>query len=107
MQRLFLRGLGRGIGVVWPVLSGILLWQLVFGLLVTWHERWSLGDGLYFTFITGLTIGYGDLVPHQPLSRFLAIVIGSSGTVLTGLIAAIAVHALQTAVPSQRPLNSN
>jgi len=103
MRRLFLLGLGHGIRIVWPVLSGILLWQLVFGLLVTWHERWSLGDGLYFTFITGLTIGYGDLVPRQPLSRFLAIVIGLSGTVLTGLVAAIAVQALQTAVSSVHP----
>ena len=107
MQGLIWRGLGRGIRVVWPVLSGILLWQLVFGLLVTWLERWPIGDGLYFTFITGLTIGYGDFVPRQPLSRFFAIVIGLSGTVLTGLIAAIAVMALQTAVSATRPANSN
>jgi hypothetical protein len=107
MHRLFLRGLGHGLSVVWPVLLGILLWQFVFGLLATWLEQWSLGDGLYFTFITGLTIGYGDLVPRQPLSRVLAIVIGASGTVLTGLVAAIAVQALQTAVSSLRSPNSN
>jgi hypothetical protein len=41
--------------------------------------------------------GYGDLVPHQPLSRFLAILIGFLGTVLTGLVAAIAFRALMTA----------
>src|SRR5262249_27377801 len=98
MRRLFLVGLGHRVHLCWPVISAILLWQLVFGLLVTWHEGWHLCDGLYFTFITGLTIGYGDLVPHQPLSRFFAIVIGLSGTVLTGLVAAIAVQALQTAV---------
>ena len=102
MRKLFFVGLGHGVQIVWPVLSAILLWQLVFGLLVTWHEGWSLGDGLYFTFITGLTIGYGDLVPRQPLSRVFAIVIGASGTVLTGLVAAIAVQALQEAVSSVR-----
>jgi hypothetical protein len=108
MRKLFLVGLGHGVHIVWPVLSAILLWQLVFGLLVTWLEGWPFGDGLYFTFITGLTIGYGDLVPRQPLSRFFAIVIGLSGTVLTGLVAAIAVQALQTAVSSViRPQNSN
>lgn len=42
MRRLFLLGLGHGIRIVWPVLSGILLWQLVFGMLVTWHERAGL-----------------------------------------------------------------
>jgi len=52
---------------------------------------------VYFTFVTGLTIGYGDLVPHHTLSRFLAILIGFLGIVLTGLIAAIAVRALQIA----------
>src|SRR5215467_13175975 len=107
MRRLLLVGLGHGIHIVWPVISAILLWQLVFGLMVTWHEGWRLGDGLYFTFITGLTIGYGDLVPHQPLSRFFAIVIGSSGTVLTSLVAAIAVQALQTAVSAAGSPNSN
>ena len=106
MQRQFLHGLGHGIHIVWPVLSGILVWQLILGLLITWLERWPLDDGLYFTFVTGLTIGYGDLVPHRGLSRFLAIVIGLSGTVLTGLVAAIAVQALQTTVSTTPPPNS-
>jgi voltage-gated potassium channel len=93
----FLHALGHYLWVVWPVLFAILAWQLTFGFLIAWIERWSLGDGVYFTFVTGLTIGYGDLVPHQPLSRFLALVVGFFGTVLTGLFAAIAVKALQTA----------
>jgi hypothetical protein len=97
IQRQFLHALGHYLRVVWPVLFGILAWQLGLGILIAWIERWSLGDGVYFTFVTGLTIGYGDLVPHQPLSRFLAILVGLLGTVLTGLIAAIAVRALQTA----------
>ena len=93
----FMRALGHHLRIVWPVLSGILAWQLALGILIAWIERWSLGNGLYFTFVTGLTIGYGDLVPHQPLSRFLAILVGLFGTVLTGVVAAIAVRALQTA----------
>ena len=107
MQKTFLLAFGHGLRIVWPILSGILVWQLVLGLLVTWLERWSLGDGLYFAFVTGLTIGYGDLVPRQPLTRLLAILIGLFGVVLTGLIAAVAVHALQTTVSRVRPPNSN
>jgi hypothetical protein len=102
IQRRFLRALGHYLHIVWPVLIIILAWQLALGLLITWIERWSLGDGVYFTFVTGLTIGYGDLVPHQPLSRFLAILIGLFGTILTGLTAAIAVRALQTATDEVR-----
>ena len=102
IQRLFLRALGHNLRVVWPVLSIILGWQIVLGFLISRLEGWSLGNGLYFTFVTGLTIGYGDLVPHQPLSKFLAILVGLLGTVLTGLVAAIAVRALQTATDETR-----
>ncbi|HYZ34933.1 MAG TPA: potassium channel family protein [Crenalkalicoccus sp.] len=101
MRRRFLRALGHNLYVVWPILSGILAWQLALGFLIARLELWSLGDGLYFTFVTGLTIGYGDLVPRQPLSRFLAILVGFFGTVLTGLVAAIAVRALQSAADEE------
>ena len=93
----FVLALSRGLRVVWPILSSILACQLAFGLLIAWLEDWSLGDGVYFSFVTGLTIGYGDLVPRRALSRFLAILIGILGTLLTALLAAIAVRALQTA----------
>jgi len=95
--RRFLFALGHYLRIVWPVLFVILALQLVLGFLVARIERWALGDGVYFTFVTGLTIGYGDLVPHQPMSRFLAIVVGLLGVVLTGIIAAVAIRALQTA----------
>ena len=52
---------------------------------------------MYFSFVTGLTIGYGDLTPKHVVSRFLAVVIGLAGIGLTGLIAAISVRALDIA----------
>jgi hypothetical protein len=61
-------------------------------------QRWSVGDAIYFTFVTGLTIAYGDIVPRQALARVLAIGIGVSGLFLTGLIAGIAVYAMRTAL---------
>ena len=33
----------------------------------------SVGDAVYFTFVTGLTIGYGDIVPRQALARVLVV----------------------------------
>ena len=99
MRRRFLVALRHAIHVTWPVLSVILGIQLVLGLLTGFVEGWSLGDAVYFTFITGLTIGYGDLVPRQALSRVLAIGIGLSGLCATGLIAAIAVYALRATLP--------
>ena len=96
MRWRFLVGLGHNIHVTWPVLSAILGTQLALGLLTGFVEGWSLADAVYFTFITGLTIGYGDLVPRQTLARVFAIGIGFCGLLLTGLVAAIVVHAMRS-----------
>jgi voltage-gated potassium channel len=94
----FFVALGRALHMTWPVLSIILAVQVALGLLIGFVEGWSVGDALYFTFVTGLTIGYGDVVPRQALARVLAIGIGISGLFLTGVIAAIAVHAMRIAL---------
>ena len=98
MRWRFLVALGHAIHVTWPVLSANIAFQLALGLLTGFVEGWSVGDAVYFTFITGLTIGYGDLVPRQTLTRALAIVIGYFGLFVTGVIAAIAVYAMRSAL---------
>jgi len=80
------------------VLSTILAIEVALGLLIGFVEGWSVGDAIYFTFISGLTIGYGDRVPRQALARALAIGMGISALFLTGLIAAIAVDAMHAAL---------
>jgi hypothetical protein len=67
---------------------------LALGLLVGYREGWSINDAAYFTFVTGLTIGYGDLVPAHFGTRLIAIMIGLIGILLTGLVAAVGVRAL-------------
>jgi hypothetical protein len=98
VRRRFFVALGHAIHLAWPVLSIILAIQVALGLLIGFLEGWSVGDAIYFTFVTGLTIGYGDVVPRQALGRALAIGIGLCGLFLTGLIAGIAVYALRTAL---------
>jgi hypothetical protein len=97
LRRLFFIEFWNGLKLVWPILSGLLLVMVLLGLVIAWREGWHLGDGLYFAFVSGLTIGYGDLVPKHPMSRTLAIVIGATGILLTGMVAAIAVRALERA----------
>jgi hypothetical protein len=80
---------------VWPILSGLLGIMALFGVLIGWHEGWPLGDSIYFAFVSGLTIGYGDLVPKEPASRTLAVCIGFTGILFTGLVAAVGVRALE------------
>jgi hypothetical protein len=98
VRRRFFLGLAHAVHVAWPVLSIILAIQIALGLLIGFVEDWSAGDAVYFTFVTGLTIGYGDIVPRHALGRVLAIGIGVSGLFLTGLIAGIAVYAMRTAL---------
>ena len=98
VRRRFFVALGHAVHLTWPVLSTILAIQVALGLLVGFMEGWSVGDAVYFTFVTGLTIGYGDLVPRQAVARALTIGIGLSGLFLTGLIAGIAVFSMRTAI---------
>jgi len=97
-RRRFYQGLSSALHVVWPILSVVLCIIIVLGMAVSHFESWPLMDGVYFAFITGLTVGYGDLVPKHTISRLLAIGIGFAGILLTALFAAISVRALESAV---------
>jgi Na+-translocating ferredoxin:NAD+ oxidoreductase RnfE subunit len=94
LRRQFLAGLLAGLKVIWPVLSGLLATIVALGVVVGRLEGWSLQDSIYFAFVSGLTIGYGDFAPKLLLSRTLAITIGVCGILATALVAAVAVKAL-------------
>jgi hypothetical protein len=94
--------LWSGLKVVSPVLTGLLTLMAGIGVVVALVEGWPLLDGVYFAFVSGLTIGYGDLVPKMPLARVLAIALGLTGVLLAGLVVAIGVNALQTALRTDK-----
>jgi hypothetical protein len=98
IRRIFFVELFRLVRVVWPILSWVLFAMIGPGLLIGHIEGWRIDEALYFTFVTGLTIGYGDLSPRHVVSRLLAVVIGFAGIVLTGLVVALCVEALRSAV---------
>jgi uncharacterized membrane protein len=58
-------------------------------------EKIPFGDALYFAFVTGLTIGYGDIVVKTALGRCVALIIGFAGVLFTGLVIAAAVEAVR------------
>ncbi len=97
LRRRFLSAFCKELRVVWPILSGLVGFQLMLGMFVGYLEGWPIGAAAYFTFVTGLTIGYGDLVPAHLVTRVISVMIGFSGVLLTGLIAAVGVRALQEA----------
>lgn len=94
LRRVFARTLIAGLRVVWPILSGLIGAIVALGIVIGLLEDWPLHQSIYFAFITGLTIGYGDLVPRSPLTRSMAVLIGLCGLLLTALVAAVAVRAL-------------
>nr|WP_245557265.1 potassium channel family protein [Kaistia granuli] len=102
VRLVFLLALWHQLLVLWPILSGVLLVMAGSGFVVGRLEGWSLGESMYFTFVTGLTIGYGDFAPQHFTTRVLAVLIGFCGIVLTGLVAAVSVQALR-ATEAQRP----
>jgi len=93
---------GRGLLIVWPVLSGIVLLMIALGHIAARVEHWPFGDGVYFALITGFTVGYGDFVPKQFLSRTCSVSIAFLGIVMTAIIAAAAVKALGVAQEVQK-----
>jgi len=97
LRKAFFAALLSGLHLVWPVLSGLLVLIIALGVAIGLLEGWSLNESIYFAFVSGLTIGYGDFAPKTVLTRCLAIAIGICGILVTALVAAIAVKALTEA----------
>jgi hypothetical protein len=94
LRRRFVAGLLAGLRVVWPILSGLLVLIVTLGVAAGLVEGWSVQESIYFSFVSALTIGYGDFAPKTLLGRALAIAIGVCGILVTALVAAVAVKAL-------------
>ena len=58
-------------------------------------DKMPFEDALYFSFITGLTIGYGDIVVKTPIGRIIAVLLGLIGIVFTGLMVAAAIRSVE------------
>jgi hypothetical protein len=52
-------------------------------------ENWSIVDSLYFTSVCFSTVGYGDLCPSNPLSKFFTCVFGFGGLAFLGAAVAV------------------
>jgi hypothetical protein len=84
-------------GVLLVLLAGLL--ACTGGMVLT--EGWTLADALYFTMITGMTVGYGDIVPTTGFGRFISVVIAMIGILYVGIVVAIATRALTQAAQEQ------
>ena len=77
--------------LVAPLLGFLSIFVIVLGLIVCWIEKWKVFDGLYWSFITATTVGYGDIRPLKKASKALSVVIALIGMMLTGIIIAVTI----------------
>ena len=94
----FLKEFGLGLWITAPLLLGLAAVIAILGRIAGRKEGWSWLDGLYWSFITATTVGYGDLRPVKRASRLIAIVIALLGLTMTGILIALAVHSATLAL---------
>ena len=80
------------------VIASLILIIIIGAFLISTIEQLPLSESLYFSFITGLTIGFGDIVATTATGRIISILLGVTGILFSGLVVAAAVYALQRAV---------
>jgi hypothetical protein len=101
----FFHNVFRLIRFIWPVFSMLVILIMVLGLVTGIKERWTIGNSLYYAFITAFTIGYGDLAPKYPLTKLLSVVIGLIGFLFTGILVAIGVESMRYTITGRTPFN--
>ena len=85
----------RGVALALILVLGIC------SVLMSYVDNIPLADALYFTLITGLTIGYGDITPATTMGRVVSVVTGVIGVVFVGIIVAVATRALSLATKEE------
>lgn len=89
----FLKEFGLALWVTSPVLVSLAGIITILGQLVGRREGWPPFESFYWSFVTGTTVGYGDIRPMHKSSRIIAIIIALIGLTFTGILIAIAVRA--------------
>ncbi len=95
--RIFILVFLTDLGILGPVLIFLVLAIAVTGLAIGRLEQWSRFDALYHAFINATTVGYGDFRPTRKLTKGLAVANAIIGLILTGIIVATGVHAVDQA----------
>lgn len=95
---IFARCFFRNAWRVHEILVGLLLLLVLGGVTIAKVEGLALGRAMYFAFITGLSIGYGDITPQTTWGRVISVAIGLIGMMFVGLTVAVATRSLADVV---------
>jgi len=61
------------------------------------YEGAGFGEAIYFSLITALTVGFGDITPKSKVGRTITVLLAFMGLILMGIFVAIASAALDRA----------
>ncbi|MGB2246668.1 MAG: potassium channel family protein [Alcanivorax sediminis] len=96
---LFLKAMRLG----FPLLAFFFLLITLLGQCVGRLEGWSRFDAFYWSFITALTVGYGDYRPSTRKSKLLALATATVGIMFSGVFVAVTVAAATEAFHRYTP----
>ena len=102
----FIKALYVLIRALFPIWGGIALVISLSGVWLADLEELPVTEGLYFAWVTGTTVGYGDIVPTNGLSQFLAVCIALLGIVMSGIIVAVALEAAKLSIEQNGSLDA-
>ena len=88
----------RYLGYLSELVLLLVLLIVLGGVAISFLEGIKLGDAIYFSFITGMSIGYGDIHPATPGGKIVSIAIGIIGMLAVGISVAIGNRALADTV---------
>jgi hypothetical protein len=80
----------KGKTIFFILLANIIIGGLLFSL----FDKKPIAEGQYLALITALTVGYGDLAHVSWPARIVSGLVGTNGLILTGVIIAFTVKAL-------------
>lgn len=99
---LFTRHFCQLLAIVGNVLLALLGLMAMLAGVIALAEGMNYWDALYFAFVTGLTIGYGDITPVTFVGRTVSIFIGLLGVVFFGIVVGVATRALVHCIEEKR-----
>jgi len=65
------------------------------GVVISIVEKIDFWNAQYLSFVTALTIGYGDLTPHTPFGKIICIILAIIGMVFIGIMTAAAIKSIE------------
>jgi hypothetical protein len=83
-----------------PLLGILALLISLGGYAIARIDGLPISTGVYFAWVTSMTVGYGDFTPAHFSSRFIAILVAFLGLPFNGMVVALAIIAARLAIDS-------